>query len=77
MGFIRLTPENSIATRVAGVRTFVLGGALVCITGIVGVALAAAGVVRYSWEPVALTIIGAAVACIGFVMSRRRQNVDP
>ena len=77
MGFMRLTPENSVATRVAGVRTFVFGGGVVCLMGVVGAALAAVGVVRFAWEQTALTIIGAAVVCIGLVIPRRRHKVDP
>jgi hypothetical protein len=42
LGFMCLTPENAIAAGVAGVRTFVLRGA---VTFLIGAAVAAVGTV--------------------------------
>ena len=73
MGFIRLTPENSRATWVAGVRTFVLGGALIVLLGLGGLLLAGAGVIPFAWEQAALIVIGAAVVTVGLVIPRKAQ----
>jgi hypothetical protein len=72
MGFMRLTPRNAIATRVAGARTFVYGGAIVFLMGAAGAALALAGVVALAWEQAALMVLGAAVVTIGLVIPRSR-----
>ena len=71
MGFTRLTPENAIATRVAGVSTFVLGGAAIFVMGAVGASLAALGLIGFAWEQAALMILGAAVAAVGLVIPAR------
>ena len=68
MGFRRLTPENAVATRVAGVRTFLLGGAVIFLAGAAGTAFAAFGLWPFAWEQVALMIIGAVVVSVGFVI---------
>jgi hypothetical protein len=70
VGFTRLTPENSKATWIAGVVTFVGGGALVFIVG-VALALSALGVMPFSWEQAALAVIGAALVAVGLIVSRR------
>jgi hypothetical protein len=74
MGFMRLAPQNSIATRVAGARTFVYGGAAIFLTGVVGVLLAAIGLFAFAWEQAALMIIGATVAAVGLVIPRNRPD---
>ena len=73
MGFMRLTPENSRATWVAGVTTFVAGGTLAALVGLGGLLLAAAGVISFAWEQAALTLIGIAVVAIGMVIPRKEQ----
>jgi hypothetical protein len=73
MGFMRLTPENSRATRVAGVTTFVVGGTLIALVGFGGLLLAAAGVISFAWEQAALIVIGAAVMTIGLVIPRKAR----
>ena len=73
MGFMRLTPENSKATWVAGVTTFVLGGALVTLVGVGGLVLAAVNVISFAWEQVALVVMGAVLVVIGLVIPRRRS----
>ena len=77
MGFMRLTPQNAIATRVAGARTFVYGGAVIFLMGAAGAALALVGVVALAWEQAALMIIGATVIAAGLVIPRNAQIVDP
>ena len=72
MGFMRLTPENSRATWVAGVTTFVIGGALVTLVGVGGLSLAALNVISFAWEQAALVIIGAVLVVIGLLIPRRR-----
>ena len=74
MGFMRLTPQNAIATRVAGARTFVYGGALVFLMGAAGAALSAVGLVALAWEQAALMILGAIVVTIGLVIPRGRMG---
>jgi hypothetical protein len=74
MGFMRLTPENAIATRVAGTRTFTYGGAAIFLMGALGVASAAFGLIRFSWESVALMIVGAGVAVVGRAIPRKRAQ---
>jgi hypothetical protein len=69
MGFMRLTPENSKATWVAGVTTCVMGGALVALAGVGGLLLAALSVISFAWEQVALVMIGAVLVFIGLVKS--------
>jgi hypothetical protein len=73
MGFMRLTPENSRATWIAGVTTFVVGGTLIALVGFGGMLLAAAGVISFAWEQAALIVIGAAVVTIGLVIPRKAQ----
>ena len=73
MGFMRLTPENSRATRVAGATTFVAGGTLIALVGFGGLLLAAAGVISFAWEQAALIVIGAAVVTIGLVIPRKAR----
>jgi hypothetical protein len=68
MGFMRLTPENAIATRVAGISAFVLGGAAIFLMGTIGSLLAALGLIGFAWEQAALMILGAAVAAVGLVI---------
>jgi hypothetical protein len=72
MGFIRLTPENAIATLVAGKRTFVLGGAVIFLAGAFGALLAIVGFIGFAWEQAALMLIGAFVALVGLVIPRER-----
>ena len=71
MGFMRLTPENAIATWVAGVSTFVLGGGAIFLLGAAGALLAALGLIAFAWEQAALMIIGAVVAGVGLVIPRK------
>jgi hypothetical protein len=73
MGFMRLTPENSRATWVAGVTTFVLGGTLIVLVGVGGLLLAATGVISFAWEQPALIVIGAAVVTIGLLIPRKAR----
>jgi len=74
MGFMRLTPQNAIATRVAGTRTFVYGGAIVFLMGAVGAGLAVIGVIAVAWEQAALMVLGAALVTIGLVIPRSRMG---
>ena len=74
MGFMRLTPENAIATWVAGVSTFVLGGAAIFFVGALGALLAALGLIAFRWEQPALMIIGAVVGGVGVVIPRKRPD---
>jgi hypothetical protein len=74
MGFMRLTPENAIATRVAGTRTFVYGGAVIFLMGALGATFAAFGIIGFAWEQPALMIAGASVAGIGLVIPRERPE---
>jgi hypothetical protein len=69
--------ENAMATRVAGVSAFVLGGGVIFLMGGVGASLAALGLIGLAWEQAALMILGGAVAAVGLAIPRRRQNVDP
>ena len=75
MGFMRLTPENSKATWVAGVTMFSIGGALVTLIGIGGLLLAALNVISFAWEQAALVVVGAVLVVIGLVILRRRSPV--
>lgn len=77
MGFMRLTPENSKATWVAGVTTFVMGGALVTLIGVGGLLLAALSVISFAWEQVALVMIGGVLLVIGLAIPRRRSTAKP
>ena len=74
MGFMRLTPRNAIATRGAGARTFVYGGAAVFLMGAAGAALAVVGMVALAWEHAALMVLGAAIFTIGLVIPRSRMR---
>lgn len=73
MGFTRLTPGNSKATWVAGVTTFVIGGALVCLVGAGGLLLAALSKIPFRWEQIALAVIGAVLVSVGWAIPRRRH----
>ena len=64
MGFMRLTPRNASATRVAGARTFVYGGAAVFLMGAAGAALATIGLVAFAWEQAALMTLGATIVVV-------------
>jgi hypothetical protein len=74
MGFMRLTPQNAIATRVAGARTFVYGGAAVFLTGAAGAVLAAVGIIGLAWEHAALLVLGTFIVCVGLVIPRARMG---
>lgn len=74
MGFMRLTPENAAATRVALVGSFVLGGAVIFLAGATGAVLAALGIIAFRWEQAALAIIGAGVAGVGAVVRMKRPE---
>jgi len=76
VGFYRLTPQNARATWVAGVTTFVIGGGLVCLVGAGSLLLAAVGAMQFSWEQVALTMIGTALVAVGMLIPRRSQKVE-
>ena len=74
MGFMRLTPENAVATQVAGTRTFIYGGAAIFLMGAVGALFAASGIIEFAWHQPALMIAGASVAGIGLVIPRKRPK---
>jgi hypothetical protein len=74
MGFMRLTPENAITTWIAGISTFVLGGAGIFLVGASGAVFAAHGVIAFRWEQAALMMIGAVVAGVGVVIPRKRSD---
>ena len=74
MGFMRVTPQNAIATRVAGARTFVYGGAAVFLMGAAGALLAALGIIAFAWEQAALMILGVTVAGVGLVIPRKTSE---
>ena len=74
MGFMRLTPQNAISTRVAGARTFMYGGAVVFLMGAAGAALAVSGIIAAAWEIAALMVLGAALVTIGVVIPRGRMG---
>ena len=74
MGFMRLTPENAIATQVAGTRTFIYGGAAIFLMGALGALFAALGISGFAWQQAALMIAGASVACVGLVIPRKRPE---
>jgi hypothetical protein len=71
---MRLTPENAIATQVAGTRTFIYGGAAIFLIGAVGALSAALGIIGFAWQQAALMIAGAGVACVGLVIPRKRPE---
>lgn len=73
MGFMRLTPLNAKATRVAGVTAFVRGGTVIFLVGAFGLLMAAVHVTTFAWEQVALMLIGAAVVAIGRIVPKKAR----